>query len=113
MSKERKRSSSPFPSAYKLLAAHDNDKKKTIIVPPTLELLRGCAELNGVHCKNCHTWDETGVDWHIVVFMQEDASPVYEWYCKVCFKPDEHVRSDYVYSGKQLENAVESTRKKK
>lgn len=113
MSTERKRSTSPFPSAYKVITDHENDKKKTVRVGPTVELLQGCRELNGVKCKNCDTWDETGVDWHIVIFMEEDATPKYSWYCKLCFKSEDHLKSDYVYSGRHLKNSIEVMSSKK
>lgn len=110
---DRKRSRSPFPSAYKVLAEAEQSNRKTVRVGPTIELLQGCKEHDGVKCKNCNTWDETGVDWHMVVFLEEEATPKYSWYCKLCFRPDEHGKSDYVYSGRNLENAVEHFGKKK
>lgn len=108
---KRIRSSSPFPSAYKVLADVEISTKKTIKVPAAWEHLLACKQRDGVKCKNCNTWDETGLDWNVVVFMEEDASPKYSWFCKLCFRAEDHPKSSYVYSGVELENSTDKVKK--
>lgn len=97
----RPRKTSPFPSAYKVLADHDNSTTPTIPAPPMPELLDACRH-KGVKCTGCGKHDELAIDWQHALIMNDEGDMEDEWFCKLCFKR-ETTPQPYRYESSRLE----------
>lgn len=107
----RSRKSSPFPTAYRVIADAENDRTLTIPAPPSDTLLEACKH-RGATCSVCGEFDEIAFDWGHGVVMNDDGDVVDEWYCKLCYKR-ELAPSPYRFQSYKLDNAVDEPFNKK
>ncbi len=79
-----KKTYTPFPQAYRVISDYENSLTDTAVVYPSTELIQASKNINGVFCEACGGWNETGLDWNMICFLDDQGNPKNIWYCDNC-----------------------------
>lgn len=103
-----KKNKTPFPQAYKFLVELEQSERLTVIMPPSQQLVEASRRMNGVFCDKCNSWDETGLEWDMIVSVDEAGDMSHIWLCTKCAKPQNIENHTNTYCVSDLPNGEET-----